>query len=104
MEKFRRLAPSPRSSTEAEVGDVVVREGQLITIDGVTGQVMLGEVPTVPPQLSGASGSKSPKKIKETVQPRIAPHPSICSRISTGFLEPRQKKGHSGVWWYRDTL
>jgi pyruvate,orthophosphate dikinase len=40
-----------------EVGDVVVREGELITIDGVTGQVMLGEVPTVAPQLSGSFGT-----------------------------------------------
>ena len=56
MEKFRKLTPSPIISTEAEVGDVVVREGQLVTIDGVTGEVMLGEVPTVPPQLSGAFG------------------------------------------------
>ncbi|OLP81713.1 Pyruvate, phosphate dikinase [Symbiodinium microadriaticum] len=45
------------SSASFEVGDVVVREGQLVTIDGVTGEVMLGEVPTVPPQLSGAFGT-----------------------------------------------
>ena len=63
---------------------MVVREGQLITIDGVTGQVMLGEVPTVPPQLSGASGSKSPKK-------PFTPHRSNCSR-TLQVLEPRQEK------------
>ena len=45
------------SSASFEVGDVVVSEGQLVTIDGVTGEVMLGEVPTVPPQLSGAFGT-----------------------------------------------
>ena len=45
------------SSASFEVGDVVVHEGQLVTIDGVTGEVMLGEVPTVPPQLSGAFGT-----------------------------------------------
>ena len=67
---------------------MVVREGQLITIDGVTGQVMLGEVPTVPPQLSGASGSKSPKKPFNFEQP---PHRSNCSR-TLQVLEPRQKK------------
>ncbi|CAJ1395159.1 unnamed protein product [Effrenium voratum] len=33
-----------------------VQEGQILTIDGVTGEVILGEVPTVPPQLPGAFG------------------------------------------------
>ncbi len=32
---------------------VVVAEGDVITIDGATGEVMLGEVPTVEPELSG---------------------------------------------------
>ena len=45
------------ASASFEVGDVVVKEGQLVTIDGVTGEVMLGEVPTVPPQLSGSFGT-----------------------------------------------
>ncbi len=35
------------------VGDVVVKEGDWISIDGSTGQVMLGQVPTVEPQLTG---------------------------------------------------
>jgi pyruvate,orthophosphate dikinase len=35
-----------------KVGDVVVKEGDFITIDGSTGQVMLGEVPTIDPELS----------------------------------------------------
>ncbi|CAJ1338519.1 unnamed protein product [Effrenium voratum] len=35
-------------------GDVTVQEGQVVTIDGGTGEVILGEVATVPPQLSGA--------------------------------------------------
>ncbi len=35
------------------VGGTVVRQGDIITIDGATGQVMLGRVPTVDPQLSG---------------------------------------------------
>ena len=34
-------------------GETRVAEGQVITIDGSTGQVMLGRVPTVDPQLSG---------------------------------------------------
>ena len=35
---------------------VVVKKGDTITLDGSTGQVMLGEVPTVPPQLTGDFG------------------------------------------------
>ncbi|MEE3332270.1 MAG: pyruvate, phosphate dikinase [Myxococcota bacterium] len=38
----------------ARVGDREVYEGDVITIDGSTGEVMLGEVPTVLPQLGGA--------------------------------------------------
>ena len=38
------------------VGDAVVRVGDLITIDGGTGEVMLGEVPTIQPKLSGEFG------------------------------------------------
>ncbi|RMD83475.1 MAG: pyruvate, phosphate dikinase, partial [Candidatus Dadabacteria bacterium] len=35
------------------VGDTVVRQGDPITIDGSTGEVMLGRVPTVEPKMSG---------------------------------------------------
>ncbi len=35
---------------------VVVRKGDMITLDGSTGQVILGEVKTVPPQLTGDFG------------------------------------------------
>jgi len=35
------------------VRDLELKEGDVITIDGSTGQVMLGEVPTVEPELSG---------------------------------------------------
>jgi len=35
------------------IGEHVIKEGGTITIDGSTGEVMLGEVPTVQPQLSG---------------------------------------------------
>ncbi|WP_438318057.1 pyruvate, phosphate dikinase [Candidatus Caldatribacterium sp. SIUC1] len=37
---------------EFTVGDVVVKEGEYITIDGSTGEVILGQVRTIPPQLS----------------------------------------------------
>ena len=36
---------------------VVVKKGDTITLDGSTGQVMLGEVKTVPPQLTGDFGT-----------------------------------------------
>jgi pyruvate,orthophosphate dikinase len=39
------------------VGGREVREGDLITIDGTTGEVMFGEVPTVQPELSGDFGT-----------------------------------------------
>ena len=34
-----------------------IREGEIVTIDGATGEVMLGEVPTVQPELSGDFGT-----------------------------------------------
>ena len=34
------------------VGDIVVKDGDLISIDGSTGQVILGEVPMIEPELS----------------------------------------------------
>jgi pyruvate,orthophosphate dikinase len=38
-------------------GDIVVSEGDLITLDGSTGEVFLGEVPTINPELSGYFGT-----------------------------------------------
>ena len=38
------------------VGELSVQEGQQITIDGSTGEVMLGVVPTIQPELSGDFG------------------------------------------------
>ncbi|MFP3125823.1 pyruvate, phosphate dikinase [Ectobacillus funiculus] len=35
-----------------KVGDTIVRQGDMITIDGSTGEIMLGEVPMIEPQLS----------------------------------------------------
>ena len=34
-------------------GDIVVRKGEVITIDGLTGEVILGEVPLVEPKIGG---------------------------------------------------
>ena len=39
------------------VGGREVREGETITIDGASGEVMLGEVPTVQPELAGDFGT-----------------------------------------------
>ncbi len=38
------------------VGDIVVKDGDYITIDGGTGRVILGKVPTIEPSLSGEFG------------------------------------------------
>ncbi len=39
------------------VGSREVREGEIITIDGATGEVMIGEVPTLQPELAGDFGT-----------------------------------------------
>ncbi len=39
-----------------EVGDHIIQEGSLITIDGTAGTLILGEAPTIDPQLSGEFG------------------------------------------------
>ena len=39
------------------VGDRTIREGETITIDGATGEVMAGAVPTVQPELAGDFGT-----------------------------------------------
>ena len=39
------------------VGTREIREGDIVTIDGATGEVMFGEVPTVQPELSGDFGT-----------------------------------------------
>ncbi|MGB9612861.1 MAG: pyruvate, phosphate dikinase [Candidatus Margulisiibacteriota bacterium] len=38
------------------VGDITIKEGDWITIDGGTGRVILGQVPTIEPRLTGAFG------------------------------------------------
>jgi pyruvate,orthophosphate dikinase len=39
-----------------KVGEVEVREGEIITLDGSTGEVFLGSIPTVAPNMSGDFG------------------------------------------------
>src|SRR5438034_137016 len=49
-------AESLRSGEEARqlaAGDVVIHQGDVITIDGSTGEVILGEVPVIEPSLAG---------------------------------------------------
>ena len=38
------------------VGSLVIAEGDVITLDGATGEVMLGDVPTIQPELTGDFG------------------------------------------------
>jgi pyruvate,orthophosphate dikinase len=45
------------SARQMRVGTVVVREGETITLDGSTGEVMLGAVATVQPELVGDFGT-----------------------------------------------
>ncbi|MFT3965661.1 MAG: pyruvate, phosphate dikinase [Sphingobium sp.] len=40
-----------------KIADRTLKEGDIITIDGATGEVMLGEVPTVQPELAGDFGT-----------------------------------------------
>ncbi|HZH58128.1 MAG TPA: pyruvate, phosphate dikinase [Metabacillus sp.] len=39
-------------SKQFRVGDTIVKQGDIITIDGSTGEIMLGEIPMIEPQLS----------------------------------------------------
>jgi pyruvate,orthophosphate dikinase len=39
------------------IGERLLKEGEIITIDGATGEVMAGEVPTVQPELAGDFGT-----------------------------------------------
>jgi pyruvate,orthophosphate dikinase len=39
------------------VGDRTIKEGDIVTIDGASGEVMAGDVPTVQPELSGDFGT-----------------------------------------------
>ena len=41
------------NSNSFKSGETIIKEGDIITIDGATGEVMLGTVPTVQPKISG---------------------------------------------------
>eukprot|EP00931_Biecheleriopsis_adriatica_P098729 TRINITY_DN7280_c0_g1_i2.p1 TRINITY_DN7280_c0_g1~~TRINITY_DN7280_c0_g1_i2.p1 ORF type:complete len:929 (+),score=213.26 TRINITY_DN7280_c0_g1_i2:185-2788(+) len=41
------------AAKQLTVAGVTVRQGETLTIDGVTGEVMMGAVPTIPPSLGG---------------------------------------------------
>ena len=49
----RRRAPHQRPGQRGQIKDVEVKEGDFITIDGGKGEVYLGEIPTVDPEISG---------------------------------------------------
>ena len=40
----------------ARIGDIELNEGDIITVDGTSGRIMAGEVPTLEPELSGDFG------------------------------------------------
>jgi pyruvate,orthophosphate dikinase len=41
------------AAREMKIGDRTIKGGEVITIDGATGEIMLGEIPTIEPELSG---------------------------------------------------
>jgi len=41
------------AAKQFSAGNIVVREGEVITIDGTSGEIILGEVPVIQPSLSG---------------------------------------------------
>jgi pyruvate,orthophosphate dikinase len=42
---------------QLKVGDTVVKEGDLVTLDGTTGKVYLGSLPLIDPEVSGSLGT-----------------------------------------------
>ena len=44
------------ASKTMSVGDNIIKEGDIVTIDGSTGEIMLGQVATIKPELSGDFG------------------------------------------------
>jgi pyruvate,orthophosphate dikinase len=44
------------ASKSMSVGDSIIKEGDIVTIDGSTGEIMLGQVATIKPELSGDFG------------------------------------------------
>ena len=45
------------STRTARIGDYVIHEGDVITLDGATGEVFLGAIPTIPPDFSDDLGT-----------------------------------------------
>jgi pyruvate,orthophosphate dikinase len=41
-------------ATQCEIGGVIIKEGDVISLDGTSGEVFLGALPTVDPELSGS--------------------------------------------------
>jgi pyruvate,orthophosphate dikinase len=44
------------SQRQFSIGTLIVKEGDMITINGTTGEVMLGQIPTIEPELTGEFG------------------------------------------------
>jgi pyruvate,orthophosphate dikinase len=68
------------------VGDRTIREGDTITIDGATGEVMAGKVPTVEPELAGDFGilMEWADKVRRLKVRTNAETPADC-RTARGF-------------------
>ncbi|MBA2918176.1 pyruvate, phosphate dikinase [Sphingomonas sp. MAH-20] len=68
------------------VGDRTIREGETITIDGATGEVMAGEVATVQPELAGDFGTlmEWADKVRRLRVRTNAETPADC-RTARGF-------------------
>jgi pyruvate,orthophosphate dikinase len=68
------------------IGDRTIREGETITIDGATGEVMAGQVPTVQPELAGDFGTlmEWADKVRRLRVRANAETPADC-RTARGF-------------------
>lgn len=44
-----------RNKKQCSIGSIIIREGDIITIDGSTGEVIKGEVPLIPPRYTAAT-------------------------------------------------
>lgn len=42
-----------RTKKQFQIGKLIIKEGEIITLNGSTGEIILGEVPTIEPELSG---------------------------------------------------
>jgi pyruvate,orthophosphate dikinase len=69
---------------EFRVGDRVVKEGEWITVDGATGRIFLGDLPTVP--------SEVVRVIRGEVEPEEAPAYTVFARLLAWADEARTLK------------